>query len=90
MGIEVLLDLGKAGSISAEVSWTAGDHIGLRFLEPFDMQSLARATPDIAAPTWVMPDYLVANVPQKGPADEPWSRLSVEELREQLEGFLKR
>lgn len=46
-GAEVMLDLGDAGQYFATVSWTHGDHAGLRFKEPFDVPCLAKAKPDL-------------------------------------------
>lgn len=89
IGTQVLLDLSKAVSISAQVCWAAGDHIGLKFFEPFDIQSLAHANPSIAA-TWVMPDYLQPKDGDETGSNEAWLRMSIDELRQELEGFLKR
>lgn len=86
VGAELLFDLGDAGSVFATVAWLVGDSAGLRFKDPFDLTQLARCRPDVA-PAWVAPTYL-----QPGAADEtPWDdRMSLGELRQSLEGFLKR
>jgi hypothetical protein len=89
-GAEVILDLGKAGSVTATVSWTVGDHCGLRFDEPFDMLHLAKSKPRVAPPTWLRPAYLENEVTAESAWDEAWNRMSVEDLRAELEGFLKR
>ena len=39
---EVLLDLGKAGAVTASVSWVVGDHMGLQFDEPFEISQALR------------------------------------------------
>ena len=84
---EVLLDLGGAGQFFANVSWSRGDQVGLRFREPFDIACLANAKPQVATHNWQEPTYF-------GPGEDrrsPWAdRLSLPELRTELEGFLKR
>jgi hypothetical protein len=47
-GATVYLDLGAAGKFDATVRWTRGGQSGLSFTEPFDIQCLAKARPDIA------------------------------------------
>ena len=85
-GAELLFDLGEAGSVFATVAWLVGDSAGLRFKDPFDLTQLSRSRPEVA-PAWEAPTYL-----QPGAADEtPWDdRMSLGELRQSLEGFLKR
>lgn len=85
-GAELLFDLGDAGSVFATVAWLVGDSAGLRFKDPFDLTQLSRSRPEVA-PAWEAPTYL-----QPGAADEtPWDdRMSLGELRQSLEGFLKR
>ena len=90
IGAEPLLDLGAAGTIFATVTWTVGDHAGLKFHTPFDLTALAQARPQIAGAKWQRPSYLQSD----GPADSPWApewgRKSLGELRDELEGFMKR
>jgi uncharacterized protein YodC (DUF2158 family) len=86
---EVLLDLGKAGALAASVSWVVGDHIGLIFDEPFDLRRLADAKPRLTPRHWSRPDYLDGGS-AKSPWDRSWERMSIDDLRSQLEGFLKR
>ncbi|MEO5973522.1 MAG: PilZ domain-containing protein [Sphingomicrobium sp.] len=82
-GAEVLLDLGEAGQHFAAVGWTGGGKAGLTFAARFDLQSLSRVRPEIAgAPRNAADD--------DNPWAAGWQRASVEELREDLEGFLKR
>lgn len=85
-GAELLFDLGEAGSVFGTVVWLAGDSAGLRFKDPFDLTQLARSRPDVV-PAWEAPTYL-----QPGSAEvTPWDdRMSLGELRQSLEGFLKR
>jgi hypothetical protein len=87
---EVLLELHKAGALMASVSWAVGDHVGLKFDEPFDLRKLAEATPRVTPPSWLRPAYLEHEVEPNSPWDQSWSRMSVDELRNQLEGYLKR
>jgi hypothetical protein len=90
VGHEVVLDLGKGGNVEATVSWAVGDHLGLRFDEPFDMQRLSHSKPTVAPARWLRPAYLEAEVASDSAWDEAWSRMSVDELKTELEGFLKR
>ena len=90
VGAEVLLDLDRAGSVSATVTWLCGDHLGLKFDEPFDMKRLAKSKPRVAPPTWLRPAYLEDAVSERSAWDDAWSRMSIQELQEELEGFLRR
>lgn len=90
LGREVIVDLGKGGTVDATVSWQVGDHAGLSFDEEFDMRRLSHSKPTVAPARWLRPDYLQSEVGPDSAWDEAWSRMSVEELREELEGFLKR
>ena len=87
---EVLLDMGKAGTLTATVSWAVGDHVGLKFDEPFEMRRLAQSKPGVTPPMWLRPAYLEDQVEADSPWDQSWQRMSVDDLRNQLEGFLKR
>ena len=90
VGREVILDLGKGGSVDASVSWAVGDHAGVKFDEPFDMQRLSHSKPAVAPARWLRPAYLENEVPEDSTWDSAWSRMSVDELKTELEGFLKR
>jgi len=90
LGSEVIVDFGKGGSVDATVSWTVGDHAGLSFDEEFDMRRLSHSKPVVAPTRWLRPAYLVNDVAAGSAWDEAWSRMSVDELRNELEGFLKR
>ncbi len=90
VGIEPLLDLGEAGSVFGTVTWVVGDSAGLRFHEPFDLAQLARSKPEVASNRWERPAYLQPGAAADSPWDDKWGRMSLGELREDLEGFLKR
>jgi len=87
VGSEPLLEITAALSVSATVEWAVGDQVGMRFHSPFQLSMLAESRPVIAvASDWTPPEY----VKQTGDWNERWKGLSIEELCEQLEGFLKR
>jgi hypothetical protein len=88
-GAEPMLELGDAIHIDATVAWVAGDTAGLRFTKPLDLALLADARPDVAS-RWQAPSYLQPGVPAAdSPWDEQWERMSIGELRQSLEGFMK-
>jgi hypothetical protein len=62
----------------------------LRFSSEFDLTLLARSRPDLASVKWDRPEYLQ---PGAAAADSPWDgqwdRMSLGELRQSLEGFMK-
>ena len=89
VGAEPLLDLGEAGQVFGEVTWVVGDSAGLRFRKPFDLTNLARARPDVAPASWDAPSYLQPGAADDSPWDEQWGRMSLGELRQSLEGFMK-
>lgn len=89
-GHAVILDLGEAGSLEASISWVAGDLAGLRFAAPFDIELLSECKPRVTPPTWLRPDYLKSDASAESAWDGPWNRMSLKELRTELEGFLKR
>ena len=89
-GAEPLLELGDAVQISTTVVWVFGDTAGLRFTREFDLTNLARSRPDLASVKWDRPDYLQSGAPAAdSPWDEQWDRMSLGELRQSLEGYLK-
>ena len=90
VGREVSLDLGRGGNVDATISWAVGDHAGLHFDEPFDMRRLSHSKPAVAPARWLRPAYLESDVAEDSTWDEAWSRMSVDELKVELEGFLKR
>ena len=90
LGAEVLLDLGDAGQHFATVSWTRGDKTGLKFNNPFDLKLLGSARPEVAPEMLIRPGPSRVSADQDNPWAEGWQRQSLEELRDDLEGYLKR
>lgn len=88
IGSEPLLELTEAASVSATVEWAVGDHAGLRFHSPFDVSLLAQSRPTVVTNSWVKPAYLERNRATEDSEDR-WGRLTLYELREELEGFMK-
>ena len=87
---EVLLDLGAAGQHFAVVTWSRGDQVGLRFASPFDIALLAKVKPEVATHQWARPSYLKSGRQTEADWANGWKSSTVNELREDLEGFLKR
>jgi hypothetical protein len=90
VGSEPLLELGEELSISAKVAWVLGDEAGLRFDRPFDLHDLARAHPQVTPAHWDPPSYLESEPDRSSPWAGHWRRMSIGELRQELEGFMKR
>jgi PilZ domain-containing protein len=90
VGGQAILELGEDGFIPATVAWMIGDQVGLRFRTRFDMAQLARSRPEVAPATWLRPHYLGQATKDDSPWSRNWGRLSLTELRDELEGFLKR
>lgn len=90
LGAEVLLDLGDAGQHFATVSWTRGDKTGLKFNNPFDLKLLGSVKPEVAPEMLIRPGPSRLSGDQDNPWAEGWRRQSLEELRDDLEGYLKR
>jgi hypothetical protein len=90
VGAEPLLDLGPAGTVFATVTWVVGDQAGLKFHAPFDLAQLAQARPQIAPVKWYRPAYLAPDARADSPWASEWERMSVSELRDHLDGFMKR
>jgi hypothetical protein len=90
VGAEPLLELGDHVQIPTSVAWVFGDTAGLRFVTEFDLADLARSRPDLASVKWDRPDYLRPGAAAAdSPWDEQWDRMSLGELRQSLEGYLK-
>ena len=85
VGTEPLLELAPAVSLSATVEWAVGDQVGLSFHSPFDMNLLAESRPTLASTDWTPPAYLDPDASK----EDRWNRLSIVQLREELEGFLR-
>jgi hypothetical protein len=91
VGAEPMLELGEAIQLDATVAWVAGDTAGLRFSKPFDLAQLASARPEVASTRWNAPSYLKPGIAASdSPWEEQWDRMSIGELRQSLEGYLKR
>ena len=87
---EVLLDLAGAGQHFATVTWSRGDQVGLKFAHPFDIALLAKVKPEVATHQWARPAYLKSGRQSEAEWSSGWDSSSLPELREDLEGFLKR
>lgn len=87
---EILLDLGDAGQHFATVSWACADKAGLRFHQPFDLKKLGSAKPQVAPRLMTRPGPGVQSADQDNPWADGWKRQSLDELRDDLEGYLKR
>ena len=91
VGTEVMLDLGGAGKFIANVQWACGGKVGLGFREEFDLNCLAHAKPEVTSNQWLKPDFLDQEIEDDStPWHVKWQRSSIEQIRQDLEGFLKR
>jgi hypothetical protein len=90
VGAEPLLDFGGAGSVFATVTWVVGDQAGLKFHSPFDLTLLAKARPQIAPAKWERPSYLKPGAAADSPWAAEWERMDIAEMRDQLDGYMKR
>ena len=88
VGTQPLLELTDAASLSVTVEWAVGDQVGVSFHSPFDMSLLVESTPSIAAAKWTPPPYL-DRAACENDKDDHWGRLTLFQLRQELEGFLK-
>jgi hypothetical protein len=88
VGSEPLLELSDSIAVPATVSWAVGDQVGLTFQSPFDLTMLARTQPEVAPSYWESPEDLGGtSAPDSA---QQWGRMSLGQLRTELEGFLKR
>lgn len=87
-GKEVMLDLGNAVTAYATVGWARGTQAGLLFAERFDLKRLSEARPEVTGQRWERPSFL-DHTETDSPWDSNWDRATLEELRSELEGFLK-
>jgi len=90
MGAEIYLDLDEAGQHFATVSWTCGDKVGLKFMHPFNMTLLVKSKPELAPELMTRPGPARIYADQDNPWADGWQRQSLDELRNDLEGYLKR
>ena len=89
IGAELLLDLGEGRQLFANVGWSRTGQAGLVFRNPFDLSKLAEVRPQIAEKP-LQPRSHAPIATQPSPWAEEWQRSSLEELRSELEGFMKR
>jgi hypothetical protein len=90
VGAQAILELGEDGFIPATIAWMVGDQVGLAFRTKFDLSQLSKSRPAVVPRSWVRPDYLKEASGEDSPWAQNWGRMSMGELRQQLEGFLKR
>lgn len=90
LGVEVLLDLGDAGQHFATVSWACADKAGLKFNNPFDLKLLGNVRPEVAPHLMTRPGPGLQTSDIDNPWADGWKRQSLDELRADLEGYLKR
>lgn len=90
LGVEVLLDLGEAGQHFGTVSWACGDKAGLKFNNPFDLKLLGKSKPQVAPHLMIRPGPGLHSSDIDNPWADGWQRQSLDELRDDLEGYLKR
>jgi hypothetical protein len=90
LGAEVYLDLDEAGQHFATVHWAFGDKIGLHFKDKFDLRILGKAKPMVTPAAMIRPGPTRATADQDNPWAEGWNRSSIDELRDDLVGYLKR
>jgi len=88
LGAELMLDLGESRQLFANVSWSRSGQAGLIFTEKFDLARLAAAKPEVAE-GWQRPSPR-QSTNETSPWASEWQRCSIDELRIELEGFLKR
>ncbi len=89
-GAELMLDLGEDRQLFATVGWSRGGQAGLVFKTKFNLSKLAAAKPEVAE-GWLRPNHLRGTgEDQSSPWASEWQRSSIESLREELEGFMKR
>ncbi len=89
VGSEPLLELSPAVSLSATVEWAVGDQVGLRFHSPFDMNLLVESRPVVASTSWTPPAYLENEKVEEETGSDHWGRLTLYQLQQELDGFLK-
>ena len=86
-GAAVFLDLNDAGRIAARISWSRSDQAGLSFDQPFDVSSLSKATPILAAKTGAKSHFApYGRDCDQSPWAPKWNRLSMAELGAELGG----
>ena len=87
-GSELMLDLGEGRQFFATVGWSRGGQAGLVFKEKFDLSTLAAVKPEVTQ-NWSRPTYLDLAPADSSPWATQWKRSSIEELRNDLEGYMR-
>jgi len=90
VGATLLLDFGEAGQHFALVMWARGPQAGLGFERPFDVSLLATMKPTVMPKRWARPTFLRTATEPDSPWAQQWQRASLEELKAELEGYMKR
>lgn len=90
VGATLLLDLAEAGQHFALVCWSRGPQAGLNFEKPFDVSQLASMKPMVMPKRWARPTFLRTATEPDSPWASQWQRASLEELKSELEGYMKR
>lgn len=90
VGATLLLDLGEAGQHFALVCWSRGPQAGLSFERPFDLTQLAAVKPTVMPKRWARPTFLRTVTEPDSPWATQWQRASLEDLKAELEGYMKR
>lgn len=88
-GTEVRLDLSGAFYLVAEVRWSDGSHVGLKFAEEIDLDPLfARTDPQPVghSPKMLVPDYLKNETSPDSPWASRWATLSQTDLKPLADG----
>ncbi|HEX8482145.1 MAG TPA: PilZ domain-containing protein [Allosphingosinicella sp.] len=80
-GAEVELDLGEAGFQIAEVRWSRDGQVGLKFVEAFDIESLAPAHQAERPAEVLKPAYLETELQPDSPWAARFERLSLTDLK---------
>lgn len=90
VGATLLLDMEEAGQYFALVTWARGPQVGLSFERPFDITKLSGMKPMVMPKRWARPTFLRTATEPDSPWAQQWQRASLEELKAELEGYMKR
>lgn len=80
-GSEVELDLGEAGFQIAEVRWSKDGQVGLRFVEAFDIETLAPSHQAERPPEVLKPAYLETELQPDSPWAARFEKLTLTDLK---------
>jgi hypothetical protein len=89
-GAEPLMELGEAGWVFGTVVWAVGGRAGLRFNAPFDWAALLQPPSEAEVASWEEADFAHSNADADSRWEEHWKNMTINELNEDLDGFLKR